>query len=219
MMAAPALTCDNRSVTTCSIDGCDGRAGVPGAGRGWCRSHYKRWYRYGDPEAPLRRVHRYDTACTVDDCDTEVYGLGLCELHYARTRRRGTVELIERVDPGCVIDGCDATHYGRDLCRRHYDQTRGPRPGGTPEQAAFRARRRYNRKRNAPGSHTLAEWAEKLAGSGGWCAYCPAPADTRDHVIPITRGGTDDIDNLAPACRPCNSSKGTLTVAEWLARR
>lgn len=30
---------------TCSIDGCDGEY----KGRGWCRKHYMRWLRHGDP--------------------------------------------------------------------------------------------------------------------------------------------------------------------------
>ena len=34
---------------TCSIEGCEGTANEPGSARGWCRSHYKRWMKYGDP--------------------------------------------------------------------------------------------------------------------------------------------------------------------------
>lgn len=41
------------------------------------------------------------------------------------------------------------------------------------------------------------------------CAYCGGPGGTVDHVVPIARGGTSVRGNLAPACRPCNSSKGT----------
>lgn len=35
----------------CTIEGCEGRV----VGRGYCRKHYTRWDRYGDPLAPLRR--------------------------------------------------------------------------------------------------------------------------------------------------------------------
>lgn len=47
---------------TCSIDGCDGEAGVPGAARGWCRKHYTRWQRYGDPLATPSVIVRDDEA-------------------------------------------------------------------------------------------------------------------------------------------------------------
>lgn len=47
-----------------------------------------------------------------------------------------------------------------------------------------------------------------LAKNGGRCVYCGDPADTIDHVIPKSKGGTDDLDNLVPACRDCNSRKG-----------
>jgi len=49
----------------------------------------------------------------------------------------------------------------------------------------------------------------------GWqCHVCNAqllPTDastTLDHVIPIGQGGTNDLDNLKPACRDCNLERG-----------
>jgi hypothetical protein len=43
---------------------------------------------------------------------------------------------------------------------------------------------------------------------GGLCAYCGvSPGVEMDHVIPTSRGGTHEIGNLVPACKPCNSSK------------
>lgn len=71
--------------------------------------------------------------------------------------------------------------------------------------------------------------------TGGRCEYCGiqmptwydagAPgADVRvapsiDHRMPKSRGGTDDPENLAIACRSCNSSKGAKTEAEFRAWR
>lgn len=51
----------------------------------------------------------------------------------------------------------------------------------------------------------------------GRCAYCPAVADTIDHVIPLARGGRHAEGNLLPACRSCNSSKGDKLLIEWKA--
>lgn len=36
-----------------------------------------------------------------------------------------------------------------------------------------------------------------------------------DHRIPLVRGGTGELENLAYACRPCNQRKGVMTEAEF----
>lgn len=44
------------------------------------------------------------------------------------------------------------------------------------------------------------------------CAYCgERVATTRDHVVPLARGGKDEAANVVPACLPCNVRKGTRT--------
>ncbi|WCM21394.1 HNH endonuclease [Paraburkholderia bryophila] len=49
------------------------------------------------------------------------------------------------------------------------------------------------------------------------CVYCGKRKHlTLDHVMPKSRGGSDDFENLALACRSCNSSKGARTPEEWL---
>ena len=45
----------------------------------------------------------------------------------------------------------------------------------------------------------------------GRCAYCGAPAEHLDHVVPICQGGTNNLDNLVAACANCNLSKGGRT--------
>lgn len=49
----------------------------------------------------------------------------------------------------------------------------------------------------------------------GGCTYCGEPAESMDHLIPRLRQGPDSADNLVPACRWCNSSKGGRDVFEW----
>jgi 5-methylcytosine-specific restriction endonuclease McrA len=80
--------------------------------------------------------------------------------------------------------------------------------------------RALNRKRRvqqlgADGFHTEIEWFALLGLYGGRCAYCGDSANTRDHVVPLNRGGSDWIDNIVPACRSCNSSKGNRLIWEW----
>jgi hypothetical protein len=58
-----------------------------------------------------------------------------------------------------------------------------------------------------------------LAKWGRTCAYCDAanvPLNI-DHVHPRSRGGSDRVSNLVPACVPCNESKDDRLVEEFLA--
>jgi len=51
-----------------------------------------------------------------------------------------------------------------------------------------------------------------LIRDGYCCQYCGSEnATTVDHVIPISKGGTDDPENLVAACSRCNYSKGNRT--------
>jgi 5-methylcytosine-specific restriction endonuclease McrA len=54
------------------------------------------------------------------------------------------------------------------------------------------------------------------------CVYCGikvcrAVPPTIDHKIPLSRGGTNVLDNLTIACRSCNARKGTKTYLEFQA--
>jgi uncharacterized protein (TIGR02646 family) len=51
----------------------------------------------------------------------------------------------------------------------------------------------------------------------GCCAYCRRilllKEITIDHLKPLSKGGTNDLDNLRGACRQCNSRKGNLPAS------
>ena len=42
------------------------------------------------------------------------------------------------------------------------------------------------------------------------CHWCGQPATEADHLIEHDAGGTDTLDNLVPACKPCNSRRGQM---------
>jgi 5-methylcytosine-specific restriction endonuclease McrA len=76
--------------------------------------------------------------------------------------------------------------------------------------------RRRARKANAEGSHTEAEWEALKAHYNYSCLCCgrqePAITLARDHVKPLDAGGSDDIGNLQPLCKSCNSRKSTKYI-------
>ena len=47
------------------------------------------------------------------------------------------------------------------------------------------------------------------------CIYCGAKAEHLDHVLPLYLGGSHSVGNLAPACAPCNLSKGKKLLSVW----
>ena len=51
-------------------------------------------------------------------------------------------------------------------------------------------------------------------GNQCWLKFpgCTGRADTLDHLMPYSKGGTDSVNNLRPACRHCNSLRADRLV-------
>lgn len=82
--------------------------------------------------------------------------------------------------------------------------------------AAYRAR-----KANAEGSYTAKEWLAKLKLYKGRCHWCHKKitgATHADHVIALSKGGTNYISNIVPACAKCNVNKNAKSPLEFAGR-
>ena len=66
------------------------------------------------------------------------------------------------------------------------------------------------------GTHTNDEWTALLREYNYSCAKCgrraPDVTISKDHIVPVSVGGSDDIDNIQPLCTRCNSSKSTRII-------
>lgn len=94
-------------------------------------------------------------------------------------------------------------------------------------EAAPKARARLIRLlQMRPGTHAISDWkrAEVWKRDGGRCQKCGIECLRRtarvprwdawqrgemDHVVPKSKGGTNDVDNLRLLCRRCNRRKHT----------
>ncbi|HEY8807120.1 MAG TPA: HNH endonuclease [Candidatus Limnocylindria bacterium] len=71
----------------------------------------------------------------------------------------------------------------------------------------------------AEGAFTAKEWSELVVAHDGRCAYCRRTAVLEpDHRVALSRGGSNRIDNILPACHRCNARKHRMSEAEFRAR-
>lgn len=76
--------------------------------------------------------------------------------------------------------------------------------------------RRY-RLRGAEGTHSLRQWEDLKKLYNYMCLCCkqqePFIKLTEDHIVPISIGGSNNISNIQPLCKSCNSQKFTKVVS------
>ncbi len=82
-----------------------------------------------------------------------------------------------------------------------------------PEKSRENALAYRARRASAAGSFTLSEWRALCDFYGNRCLRCGSDGPlTVDHVIPLIRGGSNDISNIQPLCGPCNCAKGAKII-------
>jgi 5-methylcytosine-specific restriction endonuclease McrA len=69
------------------------------------------------------------------------------------------------------------------------------------------------RRRNAKGTISGDEWKSLCEKYDNKCLRCGKQGRmTLDHVIPLSLGGENTIDNAQPLCHSCNSGKGARHI-------
>jgi len=84
------------------------------------------------------------------------------------------------------------------------------------EYGVWKAQKRRSLKVSNGGFHTIEEWEKCKKRYNYTCPMCgvsePEIKLTLDHIIPLSCGGKNSIENIQPLCRACNSSKGTAIL-------
>lgn len=141
---------------------------------------------------------------------------------------------------GCPCPSCLAAHkaYQREYHQRNQaaknEKTRLWRrlnPGYESElyqrSASRRASRKINsraykfKKRSLNCNHTCVTPGAISKIEAAWghrCYYCNRGAESMDHLVPLSKGGANCVENLVPSCKSCNSKKGSKNPGIWLAQ-
>lgn len=88
-----------------------------------------------------------------------------------------------------------------------------------PELARAKAARRRALKRSANGSHTKEDIKNLVSMQRGCCACCTKRLPSNyhvDHIIPLSKGGSNDRLNLQILCEKCNLTKHTKDPIEFM---
>lgn len=82
-----------------------------------------------------------------------------------------------------------------------------------PEVKKAAKHNRRAKERTAAGKFTGQEFIDLCAMYGNKCLCCGSSDKlTADHVVPLSKGGTNFIENIQPLCLPCNKHKGTRVI-------
>jgi 5-methylcytosine-specific restriction endonuclease McrA len=81
---------------------------------------------------------------------------------------------------------------------------------GKATWSAANAKRRALHAQAPINDFTKEQWTAMQEEYKHQCAYCTKRAKgklTRDHIVPLSKGGSHTASNIVPACRSCNSKK------------
>jgi 5-methylcytosine-specific restriction endonuclease McrA len=88
-----------------------------------------------------------------------------------------------------------------------------------PEAKRLYENKRRSRKKGAGGSHTIKQLREMLIRQNFKCVYCKCDVSKSyhiDHIVPISRGGNNAIENIQILCVDCNQSKHNKMPEDFL---
>jgi len=103
--------------------------------------------------------------------------------------------------------------YGKTEKGREVNRISRRKYSHTEKGKQSRIQSKYRRRSSVSGKLDWVAWNEKLKRLGGKCQICGTVENiTIDHIRPLSKGGTNHIDNLQPLCHNCNSRKNNKII-------
>ena len=135
-------------------------------------------------------------------------------------------EFVSCAGCGAELDIGALNRNPRTLCLHCYHELRAMKKQGRylenplfRKQIVQRNKLWALRQRTGGSGVKRSQWQDRLEEFNNCCAYCLKPLGSNaavDHIVPVSKGGTSYIDNLVPACKSCNSSKGSKSLLQFV---
>lgn len=201
----------------CIVNGCE----KPYHSRKMCPQHYQRWRKHGDAALGGRD---FPVGCSVTGCPKSHYAHGLCSAHNSRNRRHGSPTARLR---GEVVNGRKVcSQCKRDLPVAMY-RTTNYRGYDELHSNCNTCSKKYVHARRALLAATESDdyRPHEIFARDLWvCQLCYEPMDESlrwpyrysasvDHILPLSLGGSDTLQNVQGAHLTCNISKGARIPA------
>ncbi len=180
-----------RSAGMCSEVGC----GAVVLCKTLCRSHYMRAY-YSRRMTGRSNLRNQGLVCSVSGCLRDAKAKGLCGLHYQRQRLGIPLDIsfgFSTLSP-YAPDFSAAPVKLTDLQIGQRYRSLCLKTGPADDFVSFEVFKAF--------------WEMLQVAFDGRCAYCGGVGVLSvDHIVPISKNGTNKLSNLAPVCFPCNTRK------------
>lgn len=124
-------------------------------------------------------------------------------------RQKHKVEKAEYRHQYNLKQGEEYKEKANERSRRHYREK--------PEMHKNAERKRRALLAGSNGNFTTEEFELLCKAFGNKCTYCSQELPlVPDHAIPLSKGGSNSIENIVPACEACNKRKYTMTYDEYM---
>lgn len=186
----------------CDVDWCVVEARSKSAE--YCERHYYQVRRNGHI-LPQKTIF---LECV--QCGVESFGRKFCSRRCATRFHRNRME-IQRSCKICGERISESERSDKVFCSTACKSKSQYRQN--PEKYLVYAAWRRARTRNAEGDFSYAEWRAILEWHDNRCVACGQEGKlTKDHIKPLSRGGSNYIWNIQPLCLPCNLKKHTKEI-------
>lgn len=147
----------------------------------------------------------------------KVYNIEHAEEGKVRSHQRyiNNIEVYKERSHQRYVDNID--YYGQRN-KRYNESGAGKRYRQAHPEVARASNRKRRALKRASGSFTTKQIREQHKRQKGKCYYCHKKVGKTyhiEHVVPLARGGSNDVSNIVIACPTCNMRKQDKLPHEW----